>query len=52
MGLPDDLCGELPLAFVVPYPNKTVTEKEIQDFVKGNFYMIYLRIYQLSCLFR
>ncbi|KAM3955967.1 luciferin 4-monooxygenase-like [Aphomia sociella] len=33
IGLPDQLAGELPMAFVVKQPGKSVTEKELQDYV-------------------
>uniref|UniRef100_A0A6P7GLV9 Luciferin 4-monooxygenase n=1 Tax=Diabrotica virgifera virgifera TaxID=50390 RepID=A0A6P7GLV9_DIAVI len=35
IGLPDELAGELPVAFVVKKPGVAVTEKELQDFVAG-----------------
>ncbi|KAJ8928177.1 hypothetical protein NQ314_019239 [Rhamnusium bicolor] len=35
VGLPDDLSGELPLAFVVKHEGVNVTEKELQDYVAG-----------------
>ncbi|CAH1164749.1 unnamed protein product [Phaedon cochleariae] len=33
VGLPDDISGELPIAFVVKDDEENVTEKELQDFV-------------------
>lgn len=33
VGLPDELAGELPIAFVVPQPNSNVTEKELIEYV-------------------
>jgi acyl-CoA synthetase (AMP-forming)/AMP-acid ligase II len=33
VGLPDELSGELPLAFVVKKPGTVVTERQIQDYV-------------------
>ncbi|XP_050509309.1 luciferin 4-monooxygenase-like [Diabrotica virgifera virgifera] len=35
VGLPDELAGELPVAFVVKKPGVAVTEQELQDFVAG-----------------
>uniref|UniRef100_A0A2A4J232 Luciferin 4-monooxygenase n=1 Tax=Heliothis virescens TaxID=7102 RepID=A0A2A4J232_HELVI len=34
-GKPDELAGELPAAFVVKFPESTVTERELVDFVAG-----------------
>lgn len=41
VGLPDEVAGELPLAFVVPQTNSNVTEKELVEFVasKVDFYI-------------
>lgn len=36
IGLPDEIAGELPLAFVVKKPGSTVTEKELEKFVADN----------------
>lgn len=36
VGLPDELAGELPVAFVVK-KTEDVTEKELQDFVAGMY---------------
>lgn len=36
IGIPDEDCGELPLAFVVKQPGVTLTEKDVQDFVAEN----------------
>lgn len=33
VGIPHPISGEVPRAFVVPKPNVTVTEKELQDYV-------------------
>ena len=33
IGIPDEECGELPLAYVVKQPNVKLTEKEVIDFV-------------------
>ncbi|XP_055700083.1 uncharacterized protein LOC129799857 [Phlebotomus papatasi] len=35
IGLPDEIAGELPLAFVVKQPNVEVTEQEIKDYIAG-----------------
>ncbi|GAB0097777.1 luciferin 4-monooxygenase [Sergentomyia squamirostris] len=35
IGLPDDVAGELPLAFVVKQGNVNVTEQEIKDYIAG-----------------
>ena len=35
-GLPHPLAGELPTALVVRSPGASVTEKDIQDYVKGS----------------
>lgn len=37
IGVPDELAGELALAFVVKQPNATISEKEIIQFVAGKF---------------
>lgn len=37
IGVPDERCGELPLAFVVRKDGSSVTEKEIVDFVAGQY---------------
>lgn len=37
VGLPDDVAGELPLAYVVKKPGAKVTAKELEDFVAGNY---------------
>ena len=39
IGIPDTAAGELPRAFVVRKPQSTVTEKDIFDFVKGQFHL-------------
>lgn len=36
IGIPDDDCGELPMAFVVKQENVQLTEKEVIEFVKKN----------------
>lgn len=36
IGLPDELSGELPLAFVVKKPGAKVTAKELEQFVADN----------------
>lgn len=33
IGVEDRAAGEVPLAFVVPQPGQTLTEKEVQNFV-------------------
>ncbi|KAL2912466.1 hypothetical protein HK105_208038 [Polyrhizophydium stewartii] len=33
IGIPDDISGELPLAYVVLQPGAEITEKEIQDYI-------------------
>lgn len=33
IGIPDELAGELPAAFVVVQPNKKLTENEVQEYV-------------------
>lgn len=33
IGIPDEACGELPMAFVVKKPNSNLTEKDVIDFV-------------------
>lgn len=35
VGLPDDEAGELPLAFVVKKPGRTLTEEEVKKYVAG-----------------
>lgn len=35
VGLPDELSGELPLAFVVKREDADLNEKEIEEFVKS-----------------
>ena len=35
VGLPDELAGELPLAWVVRKPDATVTETEVQEWIAG-----------------
>ena len=35
VGLPDELAGELPLAFVVKQPGTVITAEEIIEFVNG-----------------
>lgn len=36
IGLPDEVAGELPLAFIVKKPGIKVTAKELQQFVADN----------------
>ncbi|KAG5674515.1 hypothetical protein PVAND_004477 [Polypedilum vanderplanki] len=36
IGIPNDVVGELPFAFVVKLPEVELTEKEVQDFIKEN----------------
>lgn len=38
VGLPDDLSGELPMAFVVKHHDTDVTEKELQLYVASELY--------------
>lgn len=33
VGLPDEMAGELPIAFIVRQPNADVTEKELVEFI-------------------
>lgn len=35
IGVPDDLAGELPKAYVVKRPDSSVTEQEIADYLNG-----------------
>ncbi|XP_026727936.1 luciferin 4-monooxygenase-like [Trichoplusia ni] len=35
-GVPDDECGELPIAFVLPRPGVSITEQEVKDVIKEN----------------
>ncbi|CAH0595097.1 unnamed protein product [Chrysodeixis includens] len=35
-GVPDEECGELPIAFVLPRPGVDITEQEVKDVVKEN----------------
>ena len=35
VGAPDEIWGEVPVAFVVPRPGASVTEEELIDFVRG-----------------
>ena len=37
VGVPDEEAGELPIAYVVKKLGMHVSEKELQDFVAGNF---------------
>ncbi|KAK3932453.1 Luciferin 4-monooxygenase [Frankliniella fusca] len=37
VGKPDEISGEIPVAFVVLQPNMKVTEKELVDYVNGKF---------------
>lgn len=34
-GIPDDECGDLPVAVVVPRPGEEPTADDIKNFVKG-----------------
>ncbi|MCK7509456.1 MAG: hypothetical protein MZV70_39100 [Desulfobacterales bacterium] len=34
IGVPDEKWGETGMAFIVPAPNETITEKEILDYLK------------------
>ena len=43
VGVPDEEAGELPIAYVVKKLGMHVSEKELQDFVAGNF-EIYVNI--------
>nr|CAI5816914.1 unnamed protein product [Callosobruchus analis] len=36
IGLPDEMAGELPLAFVVKKPGEKLTEREVEKFVEDN----------------
>jgi len=36
IGIPDEIAGELPFAFVVKQPGDTLTEQEVKDFVAKN----------------
>lgn len=36
IGIPDEASGELPYAFVVKQPGVTLTEQEVEDFIKVN----------------
>ena len=36
VGIPDKEAGELPCAMVVIKPGKSITEKQLQDWVAGN----------------
>ena len=38
IGVPDEMAGELPRAYVVIRPGSTVTESQIADFVNGWFW--------------
>lgn len=33
VGIPDELCDELPMAFVIKQPNAQITEEEVKVFV-------------------
>lgn len=35
VGLPDEVCGELPVAFVVSKEGQDVTENELQQYISG-----------------
>lgn len=39
VGLPDEMSGELPLAFVVRKQGEKLTEKEVIDYVAGNLFI-------------
>lgn len=36
IGLPDEISGELPLAFIVKKPGSQVTEQELEEYVAKN----------------
>lgn len=46
VGKPDEVSGELPLAFVVKEEGAEVTEKELQDYVASKFLYYILVTYQ------
>lgn len=37
VGFPDELAGELPLAFVVKNEGQDVTEAELKEYVRGKY---------------
>ena len=37
IGVPDEIAGELPLAFVVKQPGSNVTKEEIIKYIAGNY---------------
>lgn len=41
IGLPDEDCGELPMAFVVKQPNCLLTEEEVIKYVDGKSFFLY-----------
>ena len=44
IGLPDPIDGELPMAFVVLRPNKSVTDEELVKYINGMFTLKQLSI--------
>lgn len=36
IGVPDEIAGELPMAFVVKKPGESLSEKEVQNFIENN----------------
>lgn len=36
IGIPDEMAGELPMAFVVKQPNEILSEREVKEFVEKN----------------
>lgn len=40
VGLPDEMAGELPVAFVVKQPQATVSEKELVEFIASKVIQI------------
>jgi 4-coumarate--CoA ligase len=37
VGFPDEIAGELPLAFVVKNSNVELTEKQVEQFLNGKY---------------
>lgn len=56
IGIPDEMAGEIPKAFVVRKLGSKITEKELVDFIAGNYASIIfnddlLRTIAKSCVF-
>lgn len=51
IGIPDEVAGELPKAFVVKQQRSKISEKQLQQYISGNTHLSSLTLHRRSKIF-